>query len=64
MVDWNNLVAVKQVDGDYDPEELALMEEAYGDERYRTLCTCGEDLEAIPAPSCEVPWVHGEDVYK
>ena len=49
---------------DIDPEELAMMEEAYGDERYHQLCSCGADLEDLPALGCEVPFVHGDDVYK
>jgi len=49
---------------DIDPEELAMMEEAYGGERYRTICACGADLEDAPLSGCEAPFAHGDDVYK
>lgn len=47
-----------------DPEEMAMMEEAYGDDRYRVMCPCGAGLEENPLPGCEAPFVHGDDVYK
>lgn len=40
------------------------MGEAYGGERYRTICACGADLEDAPLSGCEVPFAHGDDVYK
>jgi len=49
---------------DVDPEELAMLEEAYGDDRYRVICMCGADLEQNPLPGCEAPFAHGDDVYK
>jgi len=49
---------------DVDPEELAMLEEAYGDDRYRVICMCGADLEQNPLLDCEAPFAHGDDVYK
>ncbi len=51
-------------EADVDPEELAMLEEAYGDYRYHVICPCGADLEENPLPGCEAPFAHGDDVYK
>lgn len=64
LFDGMEIVQFVHDEADVDPEELAMMEEAYEDDRYREICTCGADLEQNPLSGCEVPFVHGDDVYK
>lgn len=64
LFDGMEIVQFVYDEADVDPEELAMMEEAYGDDRYRVICPCGADLEQNPLPGCAVPFVHGDDVYR